>query len=121
MKSVTLPSTINTLGDDAFENTRLTTISVPEGPTIIPKGIFRSCTDLTCISFPSTATMIGNEAIRGCSSLKEIHCKSYLRNYRRIDNVDGIKGCKVYVPNAKLSYFQNDIFWNESPFTLIGE
>ena len=121
LKSVTLPSTINTLGDDAFENTRLTTISVPEGPTIIPEGIFRYCTDLTYISFPSTATRIENEAIRGCFSLKEIHCKSYLSNYRRYDNVDGIKGCKVYVPNAKLSYFQNDNFWNGSPFTLIGE
>ena len=121
LKSVTLPSTINTLGDDAFEGTALTTISVPEGPTIIPEGIFRSCTDLTYISFPSTATRIENEAIRGCFSLKEIHCKSYLSNYRRYDNVDGIKGCKVYVPNAKLSYFQNDIFWNGSPFTLIGE
>ena len=121
LKSVTLPSTINTLGDDAFEGTGLTTISVPEGPTIIPEGIFRSCMNLTYISFPSTATKIENEAIRGCFSLKEIHCKSYLRNNRRYDNVDGIKGCKVYVPNAKLSYFQNDIFWNGSPFTLIGE
>lgn len=122
LKSVTLPSTINTLGDAAFEITGLTTISVPEGPTIIPEGIFRSCVNLTYISFPSTATMIENEAIRGCSSLKEIHCKSYLRNNRRYDNVDGIKsGCKVYVPNAKLSNFQNDAFWNESPFTLICE
>ena len=121
LESVTLPSTINTLGHDAFEGTGLTTISVPEGPTIIPEGIFRSCMNLTYISFPSTATKIENEAIRGCFSLKEIHCKSYLRNNRRIDNVDGIKGCKVYVPNEKLSYFQKDIFWNKSPFTLIGE
>ena len=121
LESVTLPSTINTLGDAAFEITGLTTISVPEGPTIIPEGIFRSCMNLTYISFPSTATRIENEAIRGCFSLKEIHCKSYLSNYRRYDNVDGIKGCKVYVPNAKLSYFQNDNFWKGSPFTLIGE
>ena len=121
LKSVTLPSTINTLGSDAFETTGLTTISVPEGPTFIPVGIFTSCVNLTYISFPSTATMIGNEAISGCSSLKEIHCTSYLRNNRRIDNVDGIRGCKVYVPNEKLSYFQNDIFWNTSRFTLIGE
>ena len=122
LKSVTLPSTINTLGDDAFENTRLTTISVPEGPTTIPDGIFRGCRDLTYISFPSTATMIGDEAIRGCSSLNEIHCQSYLWNNRYYDNVVGIKsGCKVYVPNAKLSNFQNDSFWNASVFTLIGE
>lgn len=122
LKSVTLPSTINTLGSAAFENTRLTTISVPEGPTIIPEGIFRNCVNLIYISFPSTATMIGNEAIRGCSSLNEIHCQSYLRNNRYYDNVVGIKsGCKVYVPNAKLSNFQNDAFWNASVFTLIGE
>ena len=122
MEAVTLPSTINTLGSAAFENTGLTTISVPEGPTTIPEGIFRGCRNLTYISFPSTATMISNEAIRGCSSLNEIHCQSYLRNNRYIDNVVGIKsGCKVYVPNAKLSNFQNDSFWNASVFTLIGE
>jgi len=122
LESVTLPSTINTLGSAAFENTGLTTISVPEGPTTIPEGIFRGCRNLTYISFPSTATMIRNEAIRGCSSLNEIHCQSYLSNNRYYDNVVGIKsGCKVYVPNAKLSNFQNDAFWNASVFTLIGE
>lgn len=122
LKSVTLPSTINTLGNAAFEGTGLTTISVPEGPTTIPEGIFRGCSNLTYISFPSTATMIDNEAIRGCSSLNEIHCQSYLRNNRSYDNVVGIKsGCKVYVPNAKLSNFQNDAFWKASVFTLLVE
>lgn len=122
MTTITLPSTINSFGIAAFKNTGLTSINIPEGPTSIPNEMFQGCRNLSYISFPSTAGRIGNYALRGCSSLSEVHCKSYLNNNRYYDNVDGIKsGCKVYVPNAKLSNFQNDAFWKASVFTLIGE
>ena len=122
MTTITLPSTISSFGTAAFKDSGLTSITIPEGPTTIPDEIFQGCRDLSYISFPSTATRIGDLALRGCGSLDEVHCKSYLNNNRYYDNVVGIKsGCKVYVPNAKLSSFQGDAFWNASVFTLIGE
>ena len=122
MTTITLPSTIRSFGTAAFKNSGLTSITIPEGPTSIPNEMFQSCTNLSYISFPSTAGILGNYALSGCFSLNEIHCKSYLNCNRAYDNVSGIKsGCKVYVPNAKLSNFQNDAFWKSSVFTLIGE
>jgi hypothetical protein len=122
MTTITLPSTIRSFGTAAFKNSGLTSITIPEGPTTIPNEMFQGCRDLSYISFPSTAGILGNYALSGCSSLNEIHCKSYLNCNRAYDNVSGIKsGCEVYVPNAKLSNFQNDAFWKSSVFTLIGE
>ena len=122
MTTITLPSTISSFGTAAFKNTGLTSITIPEGPTVIPDEMFQGCRDLSYISFPSTVWRLEDYALSGCSSLNEIHCKSYLNCNRAYDNVSGIKsGCKVYVPNAKLSSFQSDAFWKASVFTLIGE
>ncbi len=122
LATITLATTISSYGSSAFENSLLTTINIPNGPTSIPYALFRGCRALTDITFPASATSIGHEALRGCSSLETIHCSSYLNNNRAYDNIVGIKsGCQVYVPTAKLTNYQNDAFWSASVFNLIGE
>ena len=120
MTSISLPSTISSYGYSAFESAGLITINIPEGPTSIPDAMFRGCRDLTEITFPASANLIGYYALRSCGSLETIHCKSYLLS--RDNSPYFIKnGCKVYVPNAYLTNYQNDSFWNASVFNLIGE
>ena len=120
MTSISLPSTISSYGSSAFESAGLITINIPEGPTSIPNAMFRGCRDLTEITFPASANLIDYYALRSCGSLETIHCKSYLLN--RDNSPYGIKnGCKVYVPNAYVTNYQNSTFWGASVFNIIGE
>ena len=52
--------------------TKLTSITVPEGITVLPDYAFRGCSSLTSISLPSTLTSIGSYAFSGCSGMSAI-------------------------------------------------
>ena len=73
LKSVRLPETINTIGQDAFYRcTSLSTINLPSSLKIIGKDAFYWCTSLSTINLPSSLETIGYGAFRGCSKIKTI-------------------------------------------------
>ena len=60
--SVTLPSTLVSIGDNCFKNSGLTSIVIPEGVERIEKSAFKWCNDLESITLPSTLKYIGMSA-----------------------------------------------------------
>ena len=73
MESITLPSTIKQIGENAFMNcSALTSIDIPEGVTIIPDYCFSGCSSMESITLPSTIKKIGEYAFDGCSALTSI-------------------------------------------------
>lgn len=75
LKSVTLPSSIKTIGDYAFyycTNTNFTSITIPDGVTEIKTGTFMYCTSLEKVKLPNSITSIGMGAFSLCSALKYI-------------------------------------------------
>lgn len=75
--SVLLPSTLTSLGKQAFLNStitsistrRVTTSSFPDAITTIPDRCFQNCASLSTISFPSNLTSIGYNAFSNCKLL----------------------------------------------------
>jgi uncharacterized repeat protein (TIGR02543 family) len=68
--SLSLPEDIATIGSSAFEGcSHLTGISFPEGLTTIGSSAFEGCSHLTGISFPEGLTTIGSSALKGCTDL----------------------------------------------------
>jgi hypothetical protein len=53
LTSVTLPSTLKTIGSSAFYSTKITTLDVPNGVTTINSNAYTSCTSLTTVFLPS--------------------------------------------------------------------
>lgn len=47
-------------------------VSVPDGVTAIPYGLFKKRTDLTSVTIPDTVTKIGESAFSGCTALKNV-------------------------------------------------
>ena len=69
--SVALPSTLRTIGSNAFHSNAFTSIIIPEGVTTISSA-FPNCASLTSITIPSTVRSLANNTFNGCALLETI-------------------------------------------------
>ena len=77
--SVSLPSTITSIGSSAFcDCSSLTSITLPQGVTSIGAGAFNGCIYLNSINMPSGITDIGASAFYDCRNLYSISFPSKL-------------------------------------------
>ena len=73
MTSLTIPSSVTSIGGGAFEGcSGLTCLTIPSGVTSIGDYAFRGCSGLTSLTIPSSVTSIGSEAFYGCSGLTSL-------------------------------------------------
>lgn len=71
---VVIPSgfSITTIGSFAFQNTSITSITLPEGITTIESYAFNDASMLQSITLPSTLVSIGSGAFQDCTNLQSI-------------------------------------------------
>lgn len=76
------------IGDEAFENTKIKTITLPDSIKRIGRGAFENCIALESINFPASLEQImsergiGGATFNGCSNLKEIIIPDSLTSVR---------------------------------------
>ena len=75
--TVNIPSNIQGLpvreiGQRAFRGTRIISVSIPAGVTIIGANAFSGSDRLHTVNIPNTVVSIGREAFQGCSALTSI-------------------------------------------------
>ena len=68
LEEVRLPSSVDTWGNCALQNTNISIVYVEEGATKIPYGLLHGCGDLTEIYLPSTIQSIEDIGISNYSS-----------------------------------------------------
>lgn len=72
-KSLTLPSSVRIIGDDAFEfNKNLRTVKLPNKLKLIYPGAFFDCKNLNEITIPKSVYEIYEYAFDGCSKLTKV-------------------------------------------------
>lgn len=70
VKSVVFPSSINSIGKEAFSNTKLEgNLAIPSGIKKIDAIAFSGCVNITSVSFPSDLETIGASAFSGCTNI----------------------------------------------------
>ena len=70
ISAVTIPDTVNTIGDNAFMNCKwIISIVIPDGVTKISANTFSGCTGLESVTIPASVTSIGSNAFKGCEYL----------------------------------------------------
>jgi len=86
--SVTLPDSVTSIEEGAFTNCkRLASINIPNNVTSIGEWAFRDCTSLTSITIPNSVTDIVEGAFLGCTSLTAINVSA---NNSRYSSADGV-------------------------------
>ena len=73
MSSVTIPNSVTNIGDDAFVDcTSLTSVIIPNSVTSIGEDMFLNCSSLINVTIPNSVTSIGGWAFYDCYSLTSI-------------------------------------------------
>ena len=73
LAEVNMPDSVKKIGDGAFSFcSALTEITIPNSITKIGKGIFSHCSELTHITIPNSVTEIGDYAFASCYNLMYI-------------------------------------------------
>ncbi len=72
IKSIKLPSTLKVVGQNAFANTTLKTIVIPEGVTELEVACFHDSYELEEIIIPNSVVKIGGGSFTNCPKLKEV-------------------------------------------------
>ena len=69
LTSVTIPGTVTSIGEYAFNGCGLTSVNIPGSVTSIGECAFMGCADMTSAIIPSSVTSIGEAAFLNCRSL----------------------------------------------------
>ena len=74
--SVTIEATyegvaVTEIGNNAFKNSTITSVTIPDSIISIGNSAFNGCTGLTEIVIPNSVTSIGNSAFENCSGFTE--------------------------------------------------
>ena len=74
IRSIQLPSSATSIGEQAFNFMNFTSITIPNSVTSIGNNAFAYC-DLTSVTIPNSVTSIGDKAFYGCTGLTRITYK----------------------------------------------
>ena len=110
-----------TLSDEAFANSKLTSIKLPESITSLGNGIFKNCTNLKDIILPQGINKISKEMFLNCESLNSIKIPDNVRTIEEnsfgnvgikkilIDEENGSKSL-LLTSDSKLNTIHNNAF-----------
>ena len=99
LTSITLPNSIETIGGDAFRETRLTEIILPDSVVNIGGGAFEYCTNLTSVKLSKNTKYIGDGSFSGTSitSIEIPNSVFYIEDYAfRNTKLSG----SLYIPDS---------------------
>ena len=109
-KTTIIPYSVAEIGDNAFYNSALESITIPTGTTKIGRSAFNNSILLSSITLSATLTAIGDWAFDDCNNLKEVICYApqppTISKYTFSD-ISPI----VYVPENTVTIYQNAPYW----------
>ena len=115
---VTFPSTVTSIGEDAFYRTGLHTVNLPEGLLTIADGAFGWNDSLTQVTLPSTLATVGYGAFTYCDTLTNVTVNSPFTAFDDWDVFDDDND-SLMIYGAEGSSIQAYAAEKELPFSLL--
>ena len=111
---------VTSIGAEAFFDCSFTSVTIPDGVTIIKYSAFQNCTELTEVTFGNSITTIENTAFYYCTSLKQVTIPKSVTNIG--GNVFGFCTALTHinVDAANTAYSsENGVLFNKNKTTLL--
>ena len=109
-KTTNIPNSVAEIGDNAFYNSSLESITIPTGVAKIGRSAFNKSNLLSSVTLPATLTAIGDWAFDDCNNLKEVICYApqppTISKYTFSDISP-----TIYVPENTVTIYQNAPYW----------
>jgi len=119
LTSITIPNSVTSIGDHAFLNCySVTSIIIPNSVTSIGEGAFQSCDNLTNITIPPSVTSIGSVVFANCTSLTSITIPSSVTSIGNAAFYNCSSLTRVTIPNSVTS-IGNAAFYNCSSLSKV--
>ncbi|MCL2252622.1 MAG: leucine-rich repeat domain-containing protein [Treponema sp.] len=81
LTSVTIPRSVTTIGDFAFDGSGITSLDIPNSVSNIGKYAFTRCLRLASVSIPAGVENMGDFVFYNCISLVQINAEPYNNNF----------------------------------------
>lgn len=75
LTNITIPNSVTSIGNYAFNSSSLKSIDIPESVTSIGDYAFYNCTSLNSVNIPSKVASLGSYVFGYCSSLTSVNLK----------------------------------------------
>lgn len=80
LTSVTIPSSVTSLGQSCFYSCGLTSVTIPSSVTSLGERCFENCRGLTSVTIPSSVTRLGGLCFAYCKKLASINIPSSVKS-----------------------------------------
>ena len=119
LTSVTIPNSVTSIGSGVFRGcSGLTSITIPNSVTSLGGGAFGYCTGLTSITIPNSVTSIESQAFYRCSGLTSVTIPNSVTSIESQAFYDCYGLTSVTIPNSVTS-IGPDAFYRCSGLTSI--
>lgn len=121
---ITIPANVANMGTQIFSSCyNLLSINIPNGITTISTSLFSSARSLSYITIPSNVTSIQGTAFASCCGVSEYHLlPTTPPSLAATSAFSSIQSdCKIYVPSASLTAYQEANNWSTYADYMVGE
>ena len=110
---LTIPNSVTSIKDYAFEYCEITSVTIPNSVTSIGTEAFSNCLGLTSIDIPNSVTSIGNGAFQNCSNLISVSIDKETPISISQKTFTNRFNATLYVPTGSKSAYLNAEYWKE--------